>query len=315
MREERRRALVGLTPIDMDLDAPRPWVRWLDLRGLELAEPMFTGTIKRALAQGRQPVMSDPDALLDVASQVDDVLPTGLVFHGARAGATLLAVLLRQAECTVMLNEPSSTCMAVAHRGFIERAPYLAALLRCLGQCRRGDEQRWFVTFSSWTVLRIETILRVFPNVPCVFLYRDPYEVVGSLLDHAPKWANPPRSSLDILVDEPIIGSAHEHMPDPEFFARAIGAFDAAAARAETLRLVDYGELAAVDARQIGSWFDLSFTATDEQRMRDALPELLRREAASEGTRPVAAATRAAVDTWALAAYEALETRRRSSSR
>jgi hypothetical protein len=298
----------------MDLDAPRPWVRWLDLRGLELADPMFTGTIKRALARGRQPVMSQPDALLDVASVVDDVAPAGFVFHGARAGATLLAVLARQAEDTVMLNEPSSTCMAVAHRGFTDRAPYLEALVRCLGQCRAGD-QRLFVTFSSWTILRIETIQRVFPRVPCVFLYRDPYEVVGSLLDHAPKWANRPRSSLDILVDEPIIGSEHEHMPDTEFYARAIGAFDAAAARARTMRLVDYGELATLDAPRIGAWFDVAFTEADEQRMRDALPELVRREAAAEGTRPVAASTRAAVDTWALPAYAALESRRRSSSR
>lgn len=302
-----------MLPIDMDLDAPRPWVRWLDLRGLALEEPMFSGTVKRAAAEGRRPLMSAPEALLDVAAAADVVPPTAFLFHGARTGASLLAMLLRRLDDTIVLNEPQSTCMAVAHRGFDESAPWLAALIRCLGQRHTAEQRRFFVTFSSWTVLRIERIQRVFPDVPCVFLFRDPGDVVGSLLAHAPKWANRPRSSLDTLVDPPIIGSDHATMSDEEFFARAIGGFCGAAADAP-MRGLSYDALLTATPEQIATICGVTLGDDEATRMRDAMPELVRAEIDNEPVTTLEPQAREAVERWAGPAHEALVRRCSSAS-
>lgn len=313
MSDPRTQALLGMSPIDMDLDAPRPWVRWLDLRGVQLDEPMFSGTVKRAATLGRQPLMSAPQALLDVAAAADVVPPTAFIFHGARTGASLLAMLLRRLDGTVVLNEPQSTCMAVAHRGFDEHAPWLAALVRCLGQRRSDDERRLFITFSSWTALRLARIQRVFPQIPCVYLFRDPVELVGSLLAHAPKWANRPRSSLDTLVDPPIIGDAHASMPDDEFFARATAGFNAAALAAD-MRLVPYGDLLTATPERIASWCGITLGTDEAQRMRDAMPDLVRAEIDNEPVTTLAPQARRAVERWAAAAHAALVLRASSAT-
>jgi hypothetical protein len=313
MDDARLRALSGSLPIDMDLGAPRPWVRWLDLRGIAIAEPMFSGTVKRAAGLGRQPRMSAPQALLEVADVADVVPPTAFVFHGARTGASLLAMALRELDDTIVLNEPQSTCMAIAHRGFDERAPWLPALVRCLGQRQTRAQRRLFVVFSSWAVLRLATIRRVFPEVPCVYLFRDPAEVVGSLLRHAPKWANPPRSSLDALVETAIIGDAHATMTDEEFFARAIGGFNAAAAAAD-VRAVDYQALARATPEQIASWCGVAITDGESARMRAALPELVRIEVDNDPAPTLQPLARDAVDRWATRDHAALVLRSSSAS-
>ncbi len=302
---------MGMTPVGVDFDREDARVQWLDLQAYDFAEPMFSGTVRRALSEGQTPVVSGPDGLLDVADGAELLQPTAFVFHGARAGGTLLSMLLRQAREALVLNEPKCTCLAIAHQGEDERLDWLRALVRCLGQRRRPGQRGFFVTYSSWAVLRADRIRRAFPDVPCIFLYRDPFEVVDSLLGFSPKWANAPRNGLDILVDEPIIGPDPMAMPDPEFFARAVGAFNLAAAG---MRLLNYSELPALTPSKLEALFGVSFSVEDARRMVEALPGFTARERSLQ--RPVRPdpAVRDATERYALPSYERLEALRRAGA-
>jgi hypothetical protein len=46
------------------------------------------------------------------------------------------------------------------------------------------QEKHFFVKFDAWHILELPLIRRAFPEVPWVFVYRDPLEVLVSQLDH-----------------------------------------------------------------------------------------------------------------------------------
>jgi hypothetical protein len=74
-------------------------------------------------------------------------------------------------------------------------------MLNALAQPRCG-ERHFFIKFDAWHVLQLPLILQAFPEVPWIFLYRDPIEVMVSqqrqrglhMLPHA---INPASFGLD----------------------------------------------------------------------------------------------------------------------
>ena len=62
------------------------------------------------------------------------------------------------------------------------RALWLRALMSALGQARAGDERHFVVKLDAWHSPQMALVRQAFPDVPCVFLYRDPAAVVASQL-------------------------------------------------------------------------------------------------------------------------------------
>ena len=63
-----------------------------------------------------------------------------------------------------------------------EHGRWLEWIVGALGQCRCGDEVNYFIKLDSWHTLALPLFRRVFPDVPWIFLYRDPVEVLMSQL-------------------------------------------------------------------------------------------------------------------------------------
>src|SRR5438552_2215761 len=59
---------------------------------------------------------------------------------------------------------------------------------RALGRKRFGEERHYVVKFSSWNVRRLDLLRAAFPNTPWIFVYRQPVEVIGSILKGSPGW-------------------------------------------------------------------------------------------------------------------------------
>jgi len=53
-------------------------------------------------------------------------------------------------------------------------------MVGALGQPRDCSQRRLFVKFDAWSILDLPLIRRAFPEVPWLFLYRDPVEVLVS---------------------------------------------------------------------------------------------------------------------------------------
>ena len=68
-------------------------------------------------------------------------------------------------------------------------------MVSALGQERLGRETNYFIKFDSPTILALTFIRRVFSEVPWIFLYRDPEEV---LISHVGK--RRPRCRADSLT-------------------------------------------------------------------------------------------------------------------
>jgi hypothetical protein len=72
-----------------------------------------------------------------------------------------------------------------------DRERWLVAMIRALGQPRLGAEQRYFVKFDARHALDLPLIRRAFPEVPWVFVYREPVEMLVSHLNEPTLWTVP----------------------------------------------------------------------------------------------------------------------------
>lgn len=55
-------------------------------------------------------------------------------------------------------------------------------LILIMGRTRLPQQESYFVRFRSWLIAFVDIIQRAFPDTPCLFMYRDPVEVMASIL-------------------------------------------------------------------------------------------------------------------------------------
>ena len=82
-------------------------------------------------------------------------------------------------------------------------AALLTAMVVALGQRRTAEQVRYFVKLDSWHTLALPLFRRAFPDVPWVFLYREPVAVLASQLRQrgiqtVPEYLPPALFGLDV---------------------------------------------------------------------------------------------------------------------
>jgi hypothetical protein len=165
-----------------------PDVFWVDMSGRDMREPFFEQTVHEARLAGARVVRTHRDALQEAAG----LRPSGFVFHVSRCGSTLLMNMLKQSPRVTAVSEPAILDQVLVST-WGERPSYSAALLAgavsALGQKRGGAEEYYVLKLKSEACLVLPRILAVFPDVPKVFLYRDPLEVlVANMENPAQSW-------------------------------------------------------------------------------------------------------------------------------
>ena len=188
-----------MRPID-DLDG------WLPIRAYEsknqlvldccwmgrrrLSEPFFDHTVQASLELPfnrlfrRQLEISE---LVEIESRRPAIHLDGLIFHLSRCGSTLIAQMLAALPWTVVACEPSVVDGVIRQRYSQPDATdqtfatWLKALLGCLVRPRAGGERAHFVKLDPWHTVHLPIFQKAFPGTPCIFVYRDPAEVLVSL--------------------------------------------------------------------------------------------------------------------------------------
>ena len=241
-------------PVDAVILDGRPVIEWLNLEGVDFIEPFFHQTVMKVEA-GRTNLRltTDVDALLQMEKICDSVEPTGFIFHSSRCGSTVVANACKSLNNAVVIAEAPiidkiiSRFFTDAESSSTKELLYLLllkAVVAVLGQ-RRAEGQRYFVKFACTSTLQMKRIHRIWPNVPSVFLYRDPVEIIVSNLRSLPEWLN---SDTNPKVAAAIAG-VNEHeiskLSHEEFCARAVGRFFAEADKnhSDCLRILNYNEL------------------------------------------------------------------------
>jgi hypothetical protein len=181
--------LDGWVPIRFYWEQSVPLVDWCYIGARQFLEPFFNETVQRCL---RTPFSllfrhQTPPDVLGIRHDVrPGIAPTGFIFHMSRCGSTLVSQMLAALPGTVVISE-ASPIDAILRARFAcpslsdaTRIDWLRWMLGALGQPRVGDERHFFVKFDSWNVTELPLIRRAFPEVPWIFLYREPIEVMAS---------------------------------------------------------------------------------------------------------------------------------------
>ncbi|MEA2904170.1 MAG: hypothetical protein QOI12_1557 [Alphaproteobacteria bacterium] len=181
----------GWLPIGTSWQQAELYVQWAYFGEQRLREPFFEGSVQRRLFKpfNRLFRYSTPVAKLAGWLQAHPSLrPAGFIFHMSRCGSTLVSQMLAALAQNVVISEASPIDAVVRARHVRpdlsneQHDLWLAWMIGALGQPRSGDERRYFIKLDCWHTLALPLFRRAFPEVPWVFMYRDPVEVLVSQL-------------------------------------------------------------------------------------------------------------------------------------
>jgi len=271
--------LRGWVPFRLYWQAEEPGVEWMYLGERRFDDPFFEETIYReaqtpfnTLFRFRTPL----EALAGWRSESPGLQPAGFLFHLSRCGSTLITRMLASPASNLVLSEPGVLeRMLRSGEGApgipdARRAKWLEWLVSALGQPRTGQEERLFIKFDPRNIADLPLLRMVFPEVPWIFVYRDPVEVLVSNL-----------RSPSLLVTRGILGpdflnfdgSLVAGMDDGEYAARALGivaetAARHAAAAGSAGMLIEYRQLPGIVWGDLARHFGVEFTPREVEQLR-----------------------------------------------
>ena len=167
-----------------------PMVDWCHLGDLRFTAPFFEQTIGSAMKHPFNLLFGHSTPLAVLAAEADkspDLKLSGLIFHMSRCGSTVVSQMLAALPGNVVLSEPAPVDQILRLADRCTNAPdgeliqCLRGMMVALGRRRHQDERDLFIKLDAWHVLLLPLIRRAFPDVPWIFLYRDPLEVLASL--------------------------------------------------------------------------------------------------------------------------------------
>lgn len=172
-----------------------PLVDWCHLGDLRFTAPFFEQTIGGAMQHPFNLLFGHNTPLATIAADAEkspDLKPSGLIFHMSRCGSTVVSQMLAALRRNVVLSEPTPIDQILRIPDRYPDVPdedvvaCLRGMMVALGRRRNEPERDVFVKLDAWHILRFPLIRRAFPDVPWIFVYRDPLEVLASLAQARP---------------------------------------------------------------------------------------------------------------------------------
>lgn len=248
----------GLVPIDVD--ATRRHLVWFDFDTYHFYEGFFHKSLDRFIAiKKSRPTSSavvtfvtDLNVLRDPRIITDSIYPNAFIFHAGRCGSTLLARVLAGNRRHLVISEaPTHNQIWLTLVGADSKRPEATEenkqiykrLILAVGRRRLPEHHLHFIKFTSFNILFFEFIRSVFPDVPAIFLYREPGPILDSFVRNPPGWL----TSKDETMAKLLTG-IQENKIDPRSevtAARVLTEFFEAGLRAESAgtRLLNYSAL------------------------------------------------------------------------
>lgn len=275
--------LTGWLPVRVKNDPPDQ-VEWCWAGSQRFTEPFFEQSVRRLRAQpfNRLFRLITPFAMLMAhARQASFPAPAGFIFHWSRCGSTLAAQMLAALPRHRVLSEaePIDTLLRSNHLSNTNKITALQALIAALNSPYPAKDQRLFIKFDSWHLLELPLITEAFPQVPWIFLYRNPIEI---LVSH--RWRRGSQMVPGLLPAERL-GLPHEvatQLPFDEYGVHLLAILGQAAVAAKARgKALSYERLCAGGGRLLLE--TVGMTPTDEEVLQ---MESGRRTDAKEPMRP-----------------------------
>ncbi|HEX5735341.1 MAG TPA: sulfotransferase [Blastocatellia bacterium] len=272
MRADR---FAGWVPIRVYWEQNAAFVDWGYVGAERFAEPFFNDTIERCLGTPANLLFrhhTPVDTLAEWREASPGLRPKGFIFHMSRCGSTLVAQMLTALPQTIVISE-AGPIDSVLRANFRDpsltddrRAEWLQWMVSALGQPRTG-EKNLFIKFDCWDTMELGLIEKAFPDVPWIFLYRNPVEVMVSQAQ---------RKSAHLIsgVIEPNIFGLDSKAVltfQPEEYCAIILAriCEAALAHHKPGRsmIIDYNSLPGTVSTSVLDFFQISYTEDDLERL------------------------------------------------
>ena len=306
-------------------NANTPIVDWCYLGRRRFEHPFFEQTISDALNEPFNLLFrhQTPIEVLGQWSEARPGLrPTGFIFHMSRCGSTLISQLLASLPRAVVISEapPLDSVLRAHHRSSRiseeQRIDWFRWMVSALGQRIRGKEDYFFIKFDAWNVTELPIIRRAFPDVPWIFNYRDPVEVLVSQMNHRGAHMIPG------LINPTLFGMSFEEIvtvEPEEYGARVLRAICEAGLHHHRLGsglLINYNQLPEETWGSISRIFHLYCGDAEIELMKNAATRDAKNPAMAfkrDSTRKQQAneRVREAARKWVLPIYEELERARK----
>jgi len=301
--------LQGWMPIRIWQDEGEWRVDWCWFGERRLDKPFFRESVDEALRRPFNQAFRRQTALEGLSqwqAQSPGLAPGAFVYHASRSGLPLIGQALAGLASHVLISLPPP--LDTLLRAELPREQQVAAirgLLSAYGQIRNGQERALVIALDAWNIRERALMRECFPQVPWLYLYRDPLEIALSHLRQGGSEMVPGLLGSAWLDGDDGIGSREDEI------ARRLGLMLGAGlehSRAEGNLLLNYSELPAAMGGLLADFFGLS----REQALAAAVagaqwPE----EAVAAGEVPEQVRQRVA--SLARQPYEALEALRKAS--
>lgn len=218
-------------------------VHWLRTPGASFRDPFFRMTTNRifARARGRLLMETGVDALFRQGARAR-LYPAGFIYHVSRCGSTVLSNMLNVVADHFVLAEPTplgalfQRSTLFADEQWVE---LIRASINSLSAHAPSSARHFFLKFSHVMTHQVPLIRSAFPSVREIFVYRDPIEVVVSLVSNDP---------LPWIWSESLSGIPRMRameMPVTELTSRIVGAMLKAMCEhvSEHTLLINYSQL------------------------------------------------------------------------
>jgi hypothetical protein len=325
----------GWLPIEILLDQhpemvwpgllPEADVRWAYFGDQRLTEPFFSQSVAR-LREGARPaweMQTSIQSIMREAGQLPRSMPNGFIFHVSRCGSTLVSNAFKVLDGLEVVAEarpitrlfmpcrPSEPAL-VSSSYDPERKQLAECLFSLFSSYRTGKAEPIIVKFTSQNSLSLETIRRFWPEIPCLFVIREPVAVmVSNLRDGGlDRFTESPALACDMCAGASL--SSVGDMSTEEFCARVLGRYFNALAPevGPSVRVIDYDDISPDSICDIMEFFGLR-SPSDPSCLRHVFKRYSKdpagaRSFSGDKADKLRAATpriRSAADRWALPLY------------
>ena len=247
----------GLIPVGIDAGNQR--LLWQDLDSYHCYEGFFhrslhlIDAINNLKRRQNQVFTSDLSVLGSEGILTEYLYPSGFIFHVGRSGSTLLMKALARSRANLVLGEaaPLAQIWAILTDSWqreVGSEPrdslFFRQLIFVMGRRRLATHRAYFIKLTSFNLLFYDFIKRVFPDVPALFLYREPQAILVSMLNNPPGWLHSSDAKLRAMITGIPVGE--DQTAEPLMSAeRALARIFSAALRAGTrgLKYLNYHQL------------------------------------------------------------------------
>lgn len=173
---------------------------------LELSRLQYTRLRETFIAfdleKSHQSAYMPPYELLKPDKYTHSIKPAAFIFHLSRCGSTVLSEMFRPLHKYQVVAE--SEAIGNMFQTFnCSPEKQVIALRNMIGLFQHSlcpNDEEMIFKLSSWNAVTINIFQMAFPDTPCLFLYREPSEVMISMLRKPPAWLN--REMIEIKLKE-----------------------------------------------------------------------------------------------------------------